>query len=83
MEGRNGQLSLRHHSLHCLQPEKPKALTVIHNYFLERDDGTTAAERFFEAAPRDLFGYLLDHLPLPARPAKKRPKDPNTRSAAA
>src|SRR5207253_4188401 len=43
VEGRNGQLSLRHHSLHRLSNRKLSALTVVHNYFIKRDDGSTAA----------------------------------------
>ncbi len=74
VEGRNGQLSLRHHSLHRLSAGKLSALTVVHNYYLKRSDGTTAAERFFGAKPRDLFGWLLDRIGMPARPAAKRSK---------
>jgi hypothetical protein len=72
VEGRNGQLALRHHSLHRLSDRKLAALTAVHNYYVKRSDGTTAAERFFGAKPRDLFEYLLDRLDLPARPAQKR-----------
>jgi hypothetical protein len=74
VEGRNGQLALRHHSLHRLSNGKLGALTVVHNYYLTRSDGTTAAERFFGAKPRDLFGWLVDRLDVPARPAAKRSK---------
>ena len=72
VEGRNGQLALRHHSLHRLSDGKLLALTVMHNYYLRRSDGTTAAERFFGSKPRDLFGWLVDRLDVPARPAAKR-----------
>jgi hypothetical protein len=74
VEGRNGHLSLHHHGLHRLSDRKLAALTTIHNYFLRRADGTTAAERFFGFKPQDLFEWLLDRLDLPARPAKKRPR---------
>ena len=73
VEGRNGQLSLRHHSLHRLSNRKLKAQTVVHNFFIKRRDGTTAAERFFGAAPKDLFEVLLEKVDLPGRPARKRP----------
>jgi hypothetical protein len=43
VEGRNGQLALRHHSFHRLSPRKLQALTTIHNFFLTRPDGSTAA----------------------------------------
>ena len=72
VEGRNGRLSLWHHCLHQLRPRKLAALTTVHNYFIHRPDGTTAAERFFKSEPRDLFTWLLDRLDVPARPAKSR-----------
>ena len=72
VEGRNGVLALRRHSLHRLTPRKLAALTVVHNYFITRPDGTTAASRFFGRAPRDLFEHLLNLLPPPSRPASKR-----------
>ena len=74
VEGRNGQLALRYHSLHRLPERKLQALTAIHNYWLRRGDRTTAAERFFGSKPDDLFRYLLAQLPVPARPAKLRTK---------
>jgi hypothetical protein len=74
VEGRNGQLSLFHHRFHRLSGSKLAALTVVHNYYIIRPDGTTAAERFFGRAPDDLFEYLLARLPHPPRPAKKRPR---------
>jgi hypothetical protein len=74
VEGRNGQLALRHHSLHRLSPKKLEALTVVHNFFITRPDGTTAAERFFEAKPADMFEWVLDHIDVPARPARSRSK---------
>lgn len=72
VEGRNGQLALRHHSLHRISDRKLAALTTTHNYFVKRSDGTTAAERFFGAKPKNLFEWLLDHVELPGRPAQKR-----------
>jgi hypothetical protein len=68
VEGRNGYLSLRHHHLHALPAPWLKMLTVLHNYVIRRDDGTTAAERFFGRKPADLFEHLVAVTPLPARP---------------
>ena len=76
VEGRNGQLALHHHHLHRIRPRKLAALTTIHNYFIRRPDGTTPAERFFGSNPADLFEWLLDRVPMPARPARKRPPPP-------
>ena len=72
VEGRNGQLSLRHHALHRLTARKLQALTVLHNYAVQREDGSTAASRFYGAPPRDLFDWLLPRLSLPARPRAVR-----------
>jgi hypothetical protein len=72
VEGRHGQLALRHHSLHRISNRKLAALTTVHNYFVTRSDGSTAAERFFNAKPRDLFEWVLERVDLPGRPAQKR-----------
>ena len=77
-EGRNGQLALRHHGLHRISHRKLNALTAVHNFFLTRPDGSTAAQRFFEQPHRNLFDYLLDHVDLPGRPAQQRPPPPAT-----
>jgi hypothetical protein len=73
VEGRNGQLAFRRHALHRISPRRLAALTVVHNYYLTRPDGTTAAERFFGTAPQDIFSWLLERVQLPGRPAQKRP----------
>jgi hypothetical protein len=72
VEGRNGQLALWHHSLHRLTDRKLAALTTVHNYFIRRCDGTTAAERFFGAQPKDLLAWLLERVDLPGWSAQKR-----------
>ncbi|WP_353618526.1 DUF6399 domain-containing protein [Spartinivicinus marinus] len=58
---------LDHYNLKRMSSSKLKALTVVHNYFIKRADGATAAERFFEEKPIDLFEYLIDHLDYPAK----------------
>ncbi len=71
VEGRNAQLSLRHQGMHRLSDQKLKALTVIHNYYLKRPDGSTAAERFYENKPIDMFEWLLGNMASPSRPRRK------------
>jgi hypothetical protein len=71
VEGRNGHLALKHHALHQLSGRKLSVLTVLHNYFVRRADGSTAAERFYGRPPRDLFDWLLDHMSFPARPRRR------------
>lgn len=69
VEGRNGYLSLRNHQLRGLdRPRKRACLTTVHNFFLTRADGTTAAERFFGQKPRSLFAAILASVALPPAP---------------
>ena len=69
VEGRNGYLSLRNHQLRGLdRPRKRACLTTIHNFFLTRADGTTAAERFFGQKPRSMFAAILASVDLPPTP---------------
>lgn len=77
VEGRNGQLSLRHHSLHEISPKRLEALTTIHNYFIRRPDGSTAAQRFFGTPHAALFDYILARVAMPARPAARRSRTPS------
>ena len=75
VEGRNGYLSLRSHQLRGLDlPCKRQCFTAIHNFFLTRPDGTTAAERFFGQKPRSMFAAILESVelaPAPLNPPRK------------
>ena len=82
VEGRNGQLALKHHASRKMSARKLAASTVIHNYFITRQDGTTAAERLFEQPPDDLFEWLLEHTDYPPLPAQKRSKVGKLRAVA-
>jgi hypothetical protein len=73
VEGRNGRLSLYHHGQGPLRDGRLQALTAVHNFVVERADGTTAAERFFGSKPRPLFEWLLERMPELPRPAQRRP----------
>jgi hypothetical protein len=73
VEGRNGYLSLRHHGLHKISDRKLKVLTVIHNFFIKRDDDTTAAERFYGQKHRDLFEELVKKVSYAKRSRKRLP----------
>ena len=69
VEGRNGSLSLRNHQLRGLDlPRKRECFTAMHNFFLTRSDGTTAAERFFGQKPRSMFAAILASVELPPAP---------------
>lgn len=71
VEGRNGQLSLRHHGLREISSRKLRVLGVLHNFVIKRSDGTTAAHRFFGQDPKELFPWLLEQMPVPPRPRRK------------
>ena len=75
VEGRNGYLSLRSHQLRGLDlPRKRECFTAMHNFFLTRSDGTTAAERFFGQKPRSMFAAILESVevaPAPLSPPRK------------
>ena len=73
-EGRNGCLKLHHHHLRGLRPARLKALTVAHNFVAQREDGTTAAQRFFGAPHDDLVEHLIAVMPKPALPRVRRKK---------
>jgi Family of unknown function (DUF6399) len=69
VEGRNGYLSLRNHQLRGLdRPRKRACLTAVHNFFLTRTDGTTAAERFVGQKPRSMFTAILASVEIPPAP---------------
>jgi hypothetical protein len=70
VEGRNGCLAQMYHNGRGLSQQRLAALTVIHNYGLQREDGTTAAMRLFDTDFPDLFSWLLGQmgeLPLPRK----------------
>jgi len=79
VEGRNGFLSQIYHNNRGLSSKRLKALTVLHNYFITRSDGSTAAQRLFGEKPPDLFEWLLHQmgeLPLPRKPRKRVNSNP-------
>ena len=69
VEGRNGYLSLRNHQLRGLDHSRKRTcLTAMHNFFLTRADGTTAAERFFGQKPKPIFAAILASVDIPPAP---------------
>lgn len=73
VEGRNGYLTQIHHSRRGLSPRRLQVMTALHNFDLQRADGSTAAKRLFKQDHPDLFQTVLAQmpdLPLPRRRAK-------------
>jgi hypothetical protein len=73
VEGRNGRLGLYQHGQTRLSQQRLAVLRVVHNYVARREDGTTAAERFFGQKHPDAFEWLLARMPELPRPAARRP----------
>lgn len=51
--------------------EKLRVLGVLHNFVIKRSDGRTAANRYFGQEHREIFPWLVEHMPLPPRPRRK------------
>ena len=62
IEGRNGFLSECIHNLRGITELQLKSQTIIHNFWIKRNDGTTAAERLFGFKPPDLFEWLVENM---------------------
>ena len=57
------------HFLLIVQEVRPISKTRNQlNFFLTREDGTTAAERFFNQKPRSMFAAILASVELPPAP---------------
>jgi hypothetical protein len=75
IEGRNGYLARLHHANRGFTEQSLKTLTIIHNFDLKRDDGTTAAQRLFDKPFPDLFDSIvlkMGDLPRPRRTLKPK-----------
>jgi hypothetical protein len=75
VEGRNGYLSRLHHASRGFSEQSLKVLTIIHNFDLQRADGTTAAQRLFDRQFPDLFewaGQNMGDLPRARRTLKSK-----------
>ena len=78
VEGRNGSLSQLYHNGRGLTPQRLSALTVIHNYGLQHEDGTTAARRLFGTEHPELFSWVLEQMgELPLARRSRKPAIPN------
>ena len=74
VEGRNGYLSFINHGHKGIPKERLKVLTVIHNYDIKRQDGSTPAQRLFDRKFPDLFEFLCENVKGFKEPRKKKAK---------
>jgi hypothetical protein len=69
VEGRNGVLSLLMHRFHYLSEKTLRVLSIVPNFGVKRkEDGTTAAERFFGGKHDELFSCLAKNVKIPGKP---------------
>lgn len=73
IEGRNARLAQHYFASRGVRKSHINSLTAIHNYWIKRDDGTTAAERLCGYKPPDLLEYLLKNMPKMVLPKKQSP----------
>lgn len=73
VEGRNGDLSQRHHNHRGLPKRRYKVWTVLHNFDCRAADGTTPATRFFRRGFPDLFETVLSNVEDLPRPRQHNP----------
>jgi len=68
IEGRNARLAQHYFNSRGVRKSHVGPLTVLHNFWIKRNDKTTAAQRLCGFKPPDLFEYLLKNIgdvPLP------------------
>jgi len=64
VEGRNGYLSMMNHTQRGFDEQRLEVLTVVHNFDIHSDDGSTPAERLYGKEINDIsiFDYLLQNI---------------------
>lgn len=72
VEGRNGYLSALHHANRGFTQQTLKALTIIHNFDIQRSDGSTAAQRLFGKPFPSLFEFVVLNMGELPRPRQSR-----------
>ncbi len=75
VEGRNARLDESHHRFRGMGELQIKTQTILHNFWITREDGTTAAERLFKFKPPNLFEWLLSNMPELGDPRQRKPKN--------
>ena len=77
IEGRNSWLSQIHFNGRGFSQKRLISQCAIKNYFLERNDGTTACERLAGFKPENMFEFIVKNIGELAQPRKRKVKDPN------
>ena len=72
VEGRNGYLAFVHKANRGLPENRLQVLTVIHNFDIRREDGSTPAQRLFDRDFPDLFEHILQNVTGFVEPRKRQ-----------
>ncbi len=75
IEGRNSWLSQIHFNGRGLSQKRLKSQCAIHNYFLQRSDGSTSCERLSGIKPDNMFEFIVQNIGVLAEPRKRKVKD--------
>ena len=70
IEGRNAQLSQHYFATRGVKADHVNSLGVLHNFWIKRNNGTSAAKRLCGVDPPDFFEWLLGQMqdiPLPRK----------------
>lgn len=70
VEGRNGYLAFMNQANKGIPKQRKKALTIVHNFDMRNNNGTTPAQRLFKRDFPNLFEFILNdlgQLPEPRR----------------
>ena len=74
VEGRNGVLGMKHRGTHKISQHRLSALTVVHNFYVTRPDGTTPANRFFQSEHEELFDTVFRRTSMLGKPRNRTAK---------
>ncbi|MFT5911244.1 MAG: hypothetical protein ACI9XO_002774 [Paraglaciecola sp.] len=72
VEERNGYLAFVHKANRGLPENRLQVLTVIHNFDIRREDGSTPAQRLFDRNFPNLFEHILENVTGFVEPRKRR-----------
>lgn len=74
VEGRNGYLAFMNHGQKGISKQRIKALTVVHNFDIKREDGSAPAQRLFKQEFPDLFEFLCENVTGFKEPRRRKDK---------
>ena len=74
IEGRNARLTHYYFATRGVRASHVTALTVLHNFWIRREDNSSAATRLCGTEFPDMFDWLLKYMPEMPLPRKAKPR---------